>query len=180
MMQKKTSPRLVLAFLALLLPVLAHAQVKESPEQKAVHAMLLYCIPVLVTMDDARIAEIEKLPRVPPASEKFYLRNRSGKVFYIPDTGNTAVLVTYYQSPICSIAMRQLDPREFVKQMDMWFGSTTPFKLTSNVTSPTGNISREYKGTMATALLSLVVNIRQQPSANGVQAMMTVARMNNP
>jgi hypothetical protein len=159
---------------AILFPTTSHA--KTSLEQEAVHAMLLYCVPVLTSLDELDIAEIEKLPRLPPASEALYVKAGEGsRVFALPGT-NENILLIAHQIPICAIAAKQIDPAEFIKKLDMWM-ATSVFKLTSKINSPNGDVFREYKGAKGSANFNMTVNLRKQPSANGVQVLMTTQRI---
>jgi hypothetical protein len=141
-----------------------------------VHAMLLYCVPVLTSLDEVDIAEIGKFPRLPPESEALYTKPGEGsRVFALPGT-NENVLLIAHQTPVCAIAAKQIDPAEFIKKLDMWM-ATSVFKLTGKINSPNGDIFREYKGAKGLANLNMTVNLRKQPSANGVQALMTTQRI---
>jgi hypothetical protein len=173
-MQKKILIQVMLALCVLFLPATAAA--KGEVEQQAIQGILHYCVPVLTTLDEAQIAQIEQLPRLKPEAEAQYSKSPDARVFVLPQTDANAVLIAY-STPICDVAVKNIDPAEFIRKLDMWIKSATSFTMMANATAPNGDVSREYKNVIHNATITLTVNLRKQPAANGVQVLMATRRV---
>jgi hypothetical protein len=169
----------LLLLAALLLPAATHAEEQAAPqsfEEKAVHAFLLYCLPALSVGDSvARVAEMDKLPRLPAIAEKAFLQGRPGKVFALPKVGNDVVLVAPAMA-LCSIDVKKMDVAEFDKQTTAWFtAKEAPFKLIKDESS-LKEISRQYQGKVGDANILILVSARYKVTAGQLQGIITAGR----
>lgn len=150
----------------------------DSYEAKAVGAFLKYCLPTLIAQDSvARVAEMQKLPRLKAEPEKAFLQGKSGKVFGIPEVGGGIVL-SAPAKPMCSVIVQRLDAREFIRQLDYWFDPAhTPFALDKDNTQKPGEHHREYKARFNDVNIRLIASVRMEPLKGAAQAMLTAGRI---
>jgi hypothetical protein len=152
----------------------------ESYEARVVHALLIYCVPALMIGDSvARVAQMQNFPELSAVAEAAFLGGKPGKAFGLPYVGAGAVL-TAPNTPLCSIHIQKLDLREFVKQLDFWFGQGPyPWKLEINDVLADGEIKRQYSSPAVGATLLVIVHARPRPVEGGIQALITVGRAGN-
>jgi hypothetical protein len=149
----KTAPPTVRAFLEFCLPPIA---AKEDPADFALRAKLLEF--------------------APDQAQKF--APQGGRVFAIPYAKGKVVLMTSsHYAGMCSIAIRKTDKVAFITALDTWFGAKTPFKLIREKRMDDERITRrEYTGDI-NGPVTFLVSLSDVPRENGMQALMTLARV---
>jgi hypothetical protein len=137
-------------------------------------AMLLYCMPPVVARDDvARVAAMKGLQEF-PAEQAQRFDKTGGRVFLVPSKLGNAVLVAP-KTGGCQIIARRLDTGKFWPQADRFFGAASPFKVLSDITTADEHQKKfigDFSGPTA-----LMVSTRNNPASDGVQAVMTFARV---
>ena len=173
-------------FVALLLTLWLSPAQAEDPqksntyEARAVHSFLLHCLPALTIGQSVQhAAEMQKLPELPASAEAVFLKGKPGKVFGLPEVGAGVILATP-DSPMCSVLIKKLDQKEFIKQLDVWFDPKhTPFEIKENDTLDDGEIRREYTTNTAGTKILIIVKVRTESRDDGAQAMLIAGTPND-
>ena len=142
-----------------------------------IRAFLEFCIPSVGNNEDpADLALRAGLKEFAPDQAK-KLAPQGGRVFAIPYAKNEAVLMTNNYAGMCSIAVRQTDKAAFSAALDKWFGMKTPFKLRREKRIDEERVTkREYTGDI-NGPVTFLVSLSDTPRQNGMQALMTLARV---
>ena len=158
------------------------AQNQQNPqnsnyESRAVHSFLLHCLPSVTLGESVQhAAEALKLPELPATAEAVFLKGKPGKVFGLPEVGAGIVLAAP-EAPMCSVLIKKLDQKEFVKQLDILFDPKhTPFEMKENDVLDDGEVRREYTTTTAGTKILIIVKVRLESRDDGAQAMLIAGR----
>jgi len=169
---------LILFCLCVSVPFTARAEEAEPKIQASIKALLEYCLPALtngIAPDDFAVQE--KLPAL-PADAALKFAPDGGGVFAIPYAQGNAVLIARKNvSGVCSVAVKKTTAEEFWKTADHWFGAKSPFKLKREKRHEADKVTkREYTGDLNGPVM-LLITVSDVPRQNGMQALMTVARV---
>lgn len=163
-------------FTSLLCSSQAYAQY-DTLEDKIAQAMMLYCIAPIAKGDDvAQLAVQEKLPEFPEEKANMFSKG-NGRVFAVPGAPGEAVLIAYTKpAASCAINIRQADAEKFWVKVDHYFGEKTPFKKVEEVERPDNGIGKNFTADFHGPTV-LMISMRPQPKENGLQGVMTFARI---
>lgn len=159
------------------MPALAENTKEATPP---IRAFLEFCLPAIGNNEDpAEIAMRAKLPEFAPDQAK-KLAPQGGRVFEIPYAMGDAVLMTNNNyTGVCSIAVRKTDKAAFSAALDQWFSIRTPFTLIREKRIDDQRVTkREYSGDI-NGPVAFLVSLSDMPRENGMQALMTLARVKN-
>lgn len=143
-----------------------------------VRAFLEFCLPAIGNKEDPdELAVRMGLQEFAPDQAK-KLAPQGGRVFAIPYAMGDAVLMTNSNyDGMCSIAIRETDKTAFAAALDKWFGVKTPFKLLREKRVDEQSVTkREYSGDI-NGPVTMLITIADAPRKNGMQGLMTLARV---
>lgn len=152
------------------------AEDKGENEYQAIKGMMLYCLPAVVSGENAAdVAVKQNLKEFPPDRAKVF--GQEARVFAIPEQIGNAVLIAR-SNGICSVSIREIDDSEiFWEIVDKWFGSETPFEL-KHEEEESNALHKSYVGDFSGNIV-VHVSTRTLPVKGSAQALLTASRFKN-
>lgn len=159
--------------------IAAGAQAQEADKTPPpIRAFLEFCLLAIGNNEDPAVLAVRsQLPEFSPEQAKKFMP-QGGRVFAIPYALGDAVLMTSSTyAGMCSIAIRKTDKDAFSAALDKWFDIKTPFKLRREKRIDEERVTkREYAGNL-NGPVTLLISLADAPRENGMQALMTLARV---
>ncbi len=173
---------LILFCASLLLSSTAHAAgTAKKPDRKnltvaAVSALTDNCLPALEQRKDPASYVLAKGFAELPEEQARKFSPEGGRVFEIPNAGGNAVLMTNRKfGDMCAVAVHQMTPKLFWETLD---SKLKDFSLMREKRVEEDKITKkEYERDTIAGTLTVLVTGSDKPRPNGMQALMTLARV---
>ena len=165
--------------LATLLAFAAPAQAGETmtAESEAMLATLASCYEPLSEGKSPTDVAIADHLRELPAEQAKLMAQKGGRVFVIRPA--STLLLTFADSPACSVVMTRLNFEKFKKEVELAFGEDSPFKLVSQKAEG-DSVTRQYAAQVGSDAYVLTISAEKKYQEGSVQGILTVGKVAPP